>query len=124
MPLALALTPIVLLVALLGTNVYFFADDSSYGSNQMALLVAAFVAGGIGMLRGVSWKVIRDAISKRAGADVGFAAVSRVSLLRFRAHVDDARALLAHSFHHPRDIVRMRVDDTNEVKLPAAALGP
>lgn len=63
MPLALALAPIVLLVALLGTNVYFFADDSSYGSNQMALLVAAFVAGGIGMLRGVSWKVIRDAIS-------------------------------------------------------------
>ena len=63
MPLALALAPIVLLVALLGTNVYFFADDSSYGSNQMALLVAAFVAGGIGMLRGVSWKVIRGAIS-------------------------------------------------------------
>ena len=63
MPLALALAPIVLLVVLLGTNVYFFADDSSYGSNQMALLIAAFVAGCIGMYRGVQWKAIRDAIS-------------------------------------------------------------
>ncbi|MBM56145.1 MAG: Na+/H+ antiporter NhaC [Euryarchaeota archaeon] len=63
MPLALALAPIVLLVVLLGTNVYFFADDSSYGSNQMALLIAAFVAGCIGMYRGIQWKAIKDAIS-------------------------------------------------------------
>ena len=63
MPLLLALLPIILLIALLGTNVYFFEDDSSYGSNQMALLIAALVAGGIGMYRGISWSSIRDAIS-------------------------------------------------------------
>ena len=63
MPLILALLPIILLVVLLGTNVYFFEDDSSYGSNQMALLIAALVAGGIGMYRGISWSSIRDATS-------------------------------------------------------------
>jgi NhaC family Na+:H+ antiporter len=63
MPLILALSPIILLVVLLGTNVYFFEDDSSYGSNQMALLIAALFAGGIGMYRGVNWSTIRDAIS-------------------------------------------------------------
>ena len=63
MPLILALLPIILLVVMLGTNVYFFEDDSSYGSNQMALLFAALVAGGIGMYRGISWSIMRNAIS-------------------------------------------------------------
>ena len=63
MPLPLALLPIVLLVALLGANVYFFEDNSSYGSNQIALLIAALFAGGIGMFRGVKWSCIKDAIS-------------------------------------------------------------
>ncbi len=63
MPLPLALLPIVLLVALLGANVYFFEDNSSYGSNQIALLIAALFAGGIGMFRGVKWSSIKDAIS-------------------------------------------------------------
>ena len=63
MPLPLALLPIVLLVALLGANVYFFEDNSSYGSNQIALLIAALFAGGIGMFRGVKWSTIKDAIS-------------------------------------------------------------
>tara|TARA_Y100000589_G_C27198645_1_gene648264 strand:+ start:7191 stop:8645 length:1455 start_codon:yes stop_codon:yes gene_type:complete len=63
MPLALALLPIILLVALLRTNVYFFGDYSSSGSNQIALLISALIAGGIGMYRGVSWSALRDAIS-------------------------------------------------------------
>jgi len=63
MPFLLALSPIIVLVVLLGTNVWCFKDDSSYGSNQMALLIAALVAGGIGMYRGVDWSTIRDAIS-------------------------------------------------------------
>ena len=63
MPLPLALLPIVLLVALLGANVYFFEDNSSYGSNQIALLIAALFAGGIGMFRGSKWSNIKDAIS-------------------------------------------------------------
>ena len=63
MPLILALIPIILLVVLLGTNVYYFEDDSSYGSNQIALLIAALVSSGIGMFRGVKWSIIKDSIS-------------------------------------------------------------
>ena len=40
-----ALSPIVILIGLLTANVYFFGEDSSYGSNQIALLLAAAVAG-------------------------------------------------------------------------------
>ena len=61
--LGLALLPILLLVGLLGTNVIFFGEDSSYGSNQIALLIAALVAGGIGMTRGVKWDTISKAIA-------------------------------------------------------------
>ena len=49
MPLWLALLPVVVLIDLLSADVYFFADDSSYGSNQIALLIASLVAGGIGL---------------------------------------------------------------------------
>ena len=41
----LALLPIILLIGLLGTNVLFFGEDSSYGSNQIALLLAGLLAG-------------------------------------------------------------------------------
>ena len=64
MSLLLALTPVVILIALLAADVIAFGEDSSYGANQIAMLFAAFVAGGIGMLRGLKWEVIRDAISK------------------------------------------------------------
>ena len=36
MPLWMALAPVVLLVALLGADVVYFGEDSSYGSNQIA----------------------------------------------------------------------------------------
>ncbi len=64
MSLLLALTPVVILIALLAADVIAFGEDSSYGANQIAMLFAAFVAGGIGMLRGLKWEVIREAISK------------------------------------------------------------
>ena len=67
MPLWLALLPVVVLIALLSADVYFFADDSSYGSNQIALLIASLVAGGIGMARGISWKSISTAIAGSIG---------------------------------------------------------
>ncbi len=65
--LGLALLPIILLIGLLGTNVLFFGEDSSYGSNQIALLLAGLLAGGIGMARGVTWKTISKAISSNIG---------------------------------------------------------
>ena len=63
MPLLVALAPVVLLVFLLGADVVFFGEDSSYGSNQIALLLAALSAGALGMARGTNWESIREAIA-------------------------------------------------------------
>ena len=41
----LALAPAVVLVALLATNVVIYADDATYGPNQIALIIAAAFAG-------------------------------------------------------------------------------
>jgi len=67
MPLWVAVVPVVLLVALLGADVVFFGEDSSYGSNQIALLLAALAAGGLGMARGTTWDTIRDTIASSIG---------------------------------------------------------
>ena len=67
MPLWVAVVPVALLVALLGADVVFFGEDSSYGSNQIALLVAALAAGGLGMSRGTTWDTIRDTIASSIG---------------------------------------------------------
>ena len=40
----MALTPIIFLVLLLGCSVYLFGADSSYGANQIALVLATCVA--------------------------------------------------------------------------------
>ncbi|MAV51611.1 MAG: Na+/H+ antiporter NhaC [Crocinitomicaceae bacterium] len=67
MPLLVALAPVVLLVCLLGADVVFFGEDSSYGSNQIALLLAALSAGALGMARGTTWASIREAIAHSIG---------------------------------------------------------
>lgn len=56
-----ALTPLLLLMAMLGGSVALFADNSSYGPNQIALLLCACVAGLIGMRNGLSWEQIEAA---------------------------------------------------------------
>ncbi len=61
--LGLSLIPVVVLIGLLAADVVAFGEDSSYGANQIAMLLAAFVAGGIGMARGVQWKAISEAIA-------------------------------------------------------------
>ena len=57
-----ALVPLLLLIVLLSLSVALFADDSSYGPNQIALLLSACVAGLIGMRNGHSWKDVQDAM--------------------------------------------------------------
>ena len=52
----LALTPIAFLVALLACSVSLFGADSSYGANQIALVLAACVAALVGRRAGVSWQ--------------------------------------------------------------------
>ncbi|MEM6687996.1 MAG: Na+/H+ antiporter NhaC family protein [Planctomycetota bacterium] len=52
--LGIAWLPVVVLVVLLGFNVWSFGADSSYGPNQIALLLATMVAGIIGMRSGAT----------------------------------------------------------------------
>lgn len=59
---ALAFTPIVFLIALLGCSVYLFGADSSYGANQIALVLASCVAALVGRGVGIEWKQAQQGI--------------------------------------------------------------
>ena len=61
-PLWLALIPLVFLVCMLSGSVMLFSDNSSYGPNQIALLLAAGVASVIGLFLGESWHEIESAM--------------------------------------------------------------
>lgn len=67
-----ALIPLIALILMMGGAVYLFQDDSSYGPNQIALLLAMGLAAVIGMKNGYSWKTIEkgivDGISMSLGA--------------------------------------------------------
>lgn len=60
--LLMALIPIIVLIVLLVLNVIIYEDNSSYGANQMALLLAAFTAVVIGLRQGFEWKDMLDGI--------------------------------------------------------------
>lgn len=53
-----ALLPVTVLIIMLGTNVYLFGSGSLDGSNQIALLLCAAVAGIISIRLGVGWQNI------------------------------------------------------------------
>ncbi|NMH58432.1 Na+/H+ antiporter NhaC [Alteromonas ponticola] len=57
-----ALLPIVLLVIMMGAAVYLFGDASSYGPNQIALLLGTGIAAVIAMKNGLKWKEIEKGI--------------------------------------------------------------
>lgn len=60
----IALIPILVLVALLALNVYSYGEDATYGSNQIALLIATAVATVIGFSLKYTWKDIQEGIVK------------------------------------------------------------
>ena len=60
----LSIIPLAVLIALLGTNVYLFGDDTLSGSNQIALLLAATVAGVIAVKLGYDWLEIQKGVVK------------------------------------------------------------
>ncbi len=62
--LGLSLFPLGVLIILLGTNVYFFGDDTLAGSNQIALLLSAAVAGVIAIRLGHNWDDIQNGVVK------------------------------------------------------------
>ncbi len=69
--LADALIPIIILIILLGSSVYLFEDNSSYGPNQIALLVAMGIAAIVGMKNGYSWEDIEKGIVKGISRSLG-----------------------------------------------------
>jgi NhaC family Na+:H+ antiporter len=69
----LALAPIIFLVALLACSVYLFGADSSYGANQIALVLAACVAALVGRRVGISWQEAQNGIID--GIAVGLAPI-------------------------------------------------
>ncbi len=60
--LAQALAPLVFLVAALACAVYLYADDASYGANQISLLLAGGIAAAIGVRNGLPWHEIQGAL--------------------------------------------------------------
>lgn len=57
-----ALIPIVSLILMLSLSVYLFGSDSSYGPNQIVLIIAAAVATIVAIKNGHRWKDIQKAI--------------------------------------------------------------
>ena len=57
-----AITPVVILVALLGSSVYLFGDASSSGPNQIALLLGTAVATVMGLVNGRPWADLEAAM--------------------------------------------------------------
>ncbi len=57
-----ALIPTCALIGLLSLSVFLFGEDSSYGANQIALIITAFIAIAIGMKNGIRWHEIEAAL--------------------------------------------------------------
>lgn len=66
-----ALIPIIVLIILLSGSVYLFEDNSSYGPNQIALLIAMGIAAIFGMKNGYSWEEIEQGIVKGISRSLG-----------------------------------------------------
>jgi NhaC family Na+:H+ antiporter len=66
-----ALIPIVLLVFFMGSAVFLYGEDSSYGPNQIALLLAMGVAALIGIKNGHNWKSIEAGLVKGISMSLG-----------------------------------------------------
>ena len=63
--------PLIVLVVLLSLSVYLYGSDSSYGANQIALFVAAFVGVVIGLKNGYVWADIEQAMVKGISLSLG-----------------------------------------------------
>ena len=63
-----ALVPILVLIGLLGINVYLWGEDSSYGPNQIALLLAAAAAASAGFCLKIPFAQMLRGIEKAIGS--------------------------------------------------------
>jgi len=62
--LLISLLPIFFLIVFLAINVIIYKDDSSYGPNQIALLLAAAFTGILGLRLGYKWEDLQDGMVK------------------------------------------------------------
>lgn len=67
----MALAPIIFLVLLLGCSVYLFGADSSYGANQIALVMATCVTALVARRGGISWRESQEGIVHGIGVGLG-----------------------------------------------------
>lgn len=63
-----AFIPIVFLIFFLILNVRYFGDDTLAGANQIALILAAAIAGVIAVRLGIPWKSVRASMVKSIGS--------------------------------------------------------
>jgi NhaC family Na+:H+ antiporter len=66
-PLFLALLPLLFLISMLAGSVGLFGDNSSYGPNQIALMLAAGAASLVGLYLGYAWKDMELAMVEGIG---------------------------------------------------------
>lgn len=66
-----ALVPVVALVIMLAASVYLYGADSSFGANQIALLLGAGIAAIIGLKNGLRWKEIEEGITQGISVSLG-----------------------------------------------------
>jgi Na+:H+ antiporter, NhaC family len=69
--LLMSFVPVGVLVVLLASSVVLFGDDSSGGPNQIALILAAATAIGIGIAHGYTWKTLQEGIVHGIGLSLG-----------------------------------------------------
>lgn len=69
--LILSLIPIIFLIILLAANVVIFSDDASYGPNQMALILAAALAGIFSLQLNFTWEEILNGIVRSISSAMG-----------------------------------------------------
>ena len=62
-----AIIPIIVLIIMLSFSVYLYGDNSSYGANQIALILSASIAAIIAIKNGYSWKEVESGIVKGIG---------------------------------------------------------
>ncbi|MCW9016618.1 MAG: Na+/H+ antiporter NhaC, partial [Kangiellaceae bacterium] len=66
-----ALIPVVSLIVMLFASVKLYGSDSSYGANQIALILAAAIAMLIGHKNGYKWKELEAGIVKGISMALG-----------------------------------------------------
>ncbi|MEC8956721.1 MAG: Na+/H+ antiporter NhaC [Pseudomonadota bacterium] len=66
-----SMIPIFSLVLMLSISVYLFGSDSSYGPNQIALIICAGIAAIVAIKNGHAWQSILDSIVKSISTAMG-----------------------------------------------------